>query len=254
MDMTQTILVSAALVFACALQGAVGFGAGLFAIPLMVWAGVDLPSSISVTLGGVMVQTGWNLYRYRDHVAAREVLPLFILRVLTLPVGVALLGVLVTFGQARVKQVIGGMLLAVLAVQWLLKVKPRERVAWGWTALAGCTSGLSAGVVGMGGPPVVLWVMAHDWPAKKARAFLWATFLLLTPVNAALLVYKFGGAMWAPLALGLCLSPLVVIGSEAGMRAGALMSRQHLRRAAFGLLLLLALASVLGPILGVGGR
>ncbi len=52
MDTTQIILVSVALVSACALQGAVGFGAGLFAIPLMVWAGVDLPSAIMITMGG----------------------------------------------------------------------------------------------------------------------------------------------------------------------------------------------------------
>jgi len=249
----QIIEVSVALVFACALQGAVGFGAGMFAIPLMVWAGVGLPESIAVTLGGVVVQTGWNLYRYRDHVRVRDTLPLFFLRVLTLPVGIVLLGVLVSFGQARVKQVIGGVLLMILIFQWLLKVGPRERVAWGWTVLAGCASGLTAGLVGMGGPPAVLWVMAHDWPAKQARAFLWATFLMLTPVNAVLLAWKFGGGIWGPVLLGLCLAPLVVLGSEAGMRAGALMSRQRLRVAAFGLLLLLALASLLGPVLGGTG-
>ncbi len=249
----QIIEMSVALVFACTLQGAVGFGAGMFAIPLMVWAGVDLPSAISVVLGGVVVQTAWNLYRYRDHVRIRDTMPLFYLRVLTLPVGIVLLGVLVTFGQDRVKQAIGLMLLLALVLQWVMKVKPRERVGWGWTVLTGCASGLTAGLVGMGGPPVVLWVMAHDWPAKKARAFLWATFLTLAPFNAVLLVYKFGAGMWWPMLLGLCLAPLVVIGSEVGMRVGGLMSRQRLRAAAFGLLLVLALASILGPLLGASG-
>jgi len=245
----QLILVGASLVVACAIQGAVGFGAGLFAIPLMVWVGMNLPDAIAVSLGGVMVQTGWNLYRYRSHLRLRDTLPLFALRVLMLPVGISLLGVLVTFGPSRVKQAIGTMLLLVLVVQWALKVRPRQRVAWGWTALAGCASGLSAGLVGMGGPPVVLWVMAHDWPAKKSRAFLWATFLMLTPVNAALLAYGFGAGIGWWLAYGLCLAPLVVVGSEIGLRAGALMSRHRLRAAAFGLLLLLAVVSMLGPIL-----
>jgi uncharacterized protein len=249
----QIILVGASLVVACAIQGAVGFGAGLFAIPLMVWAGMELPSAIAVTLSGVMVQTGWNLFRYRGHVRISETLPLFFLRVLTLPVGIALLGVLVTFGPARVKQAIGGMLLLVMAMQWALKVKPREHVPWGWTVLAGCASGLTAGLVGMGGPPVVLWVMAHDWPAKKARAFLWATFLMLSPVNAVLLIYGFGAGIGWWLVFGLCLAPLVVVGSEAGMRAGAMMSRQRLRMASLGLLLLLALVMVLGPMMNVSG-
>ena len=219
----------------------------------MVWAGVGLPSAIAVVIGGVVVQTGWNLYRYRDHVRVRDTLPLFFLRVLALPVGIVLLGVLVSYGPGRVKQAIGLMLLLVLALQWVLKVRPRERVGWGWTVLAGCASGLTAGLVGMGGPPVVLWVMAHDWPAKRARAFLWATFLMLVPVNAGLLVWKFGGGMGWPMLLGLCLAPLVVVGSEAGMRAGGLMSRQRLRVAAFGLLVLLALGSLLGPLFSATG-
>ncbi len=201
-----------------------------------------------------MVQTGWNIYRYRGHVGVREVLPLFTLRILTMPVGVLLLGLLVTQGQARVKQVVGLMLLIVLGVQWLLKVQPRERVGLGWTVLAGSCSGLTAGLVGMGGPPVVLWVMAHDWSSKKSRSFLWLTYLMLIPFNLAVLIYKFGDKMWGPLLLGLCLAPLVVAGSEAGMRVGALMSRQRLRVAAFVLLLLLALGSLLGPMLGGSGN
>ncbi len=247
------IEIALALVFACALQGAVGFGAGLFAIPLMVWAGEGLPSAITITMGGILVQTSWNLFRYRDHVSVRELLPIFGLRVLMMPAGVMLLGVLVGLGTARVKQAIGLMLLGVLCVRWLLRVKPRERVAWGWTVLAGSTSGLTAGLVGMGGPPVVLWVMAHDWPGKKSRSFLWATYLLLIPFNLAVLVYRFGGVIWGSLLLGLCLAPLVVAGSELGQRLGGMMDRHRLRTAALVLLWVLAVVSVLGPVFAGSG-
>jgi uncharacterized protein len=253
MDISQIILVGMALVFACALQGAVGFGAGLFAIPLMLWAGETLPSAIVITLGGIAVQCGWNLYRYRGHVTVRELMPLLLLRVTTLPVGVAMLVVLVGMGTVRVKQVVGLMLLLALGIQWLLKVKPRQRVGWGWTVLAGTSSGLTAGLVGMGGPPVVLWVMAHDWPAKKSRAFLWATFMMLIPFNLSLLVYKFGSGIWGSLLLGLCLAPLIIAGSELGQRVGGLMNRYRLRSAALLLLLLLALVSILGPVLNLAG-
>lgn len=253
MDITQTLLVSAALVLACALQGAVGFGAGLFAIPLMLWAGESLPSAITITMGGIIVQCAWNIYRYRDHVSVRELMPMFLMRVLSIPVGVMLLGLLVGLGTARVKQVVGLMLLLSLGAQWLFKVRPRERVTGGWTVLAGGLSGLTAGLVGMGGPPVVLWVMAHDWPAKKSRSFLWATFLMLVPFNLALLVYRFPGEIWGSLLLGLCLAPLVLVGSELGLRAGALMNRHRLRVVAFMILLILALVSILGPLLGPAG-
>ncbi len=249
LDITQTILVASALVFACMVQGAVGFGAGMFAIPLMVWAGESLPAAITITMGGVIVQCGWNLYRYRGHVTMRELMPLTTTRLLTLPVGVLLLSVLVGLGTDRVKQCVGLMLLLALLTQWLLKVRPRERVAWGWTLLAGGASGLMGGMVGMGGPPVVLWVMAHDWPAKKARSFLWGTFVLLIPFNLLLLVYKFGNEIGWALLLGLCLAPLVVAGSELGQRIGGLMNRHRLRTVALGFLLILALVSVFGPLL-----
>ena len=76
---------------------------------------------------------------------------------------------------------------------------------------------------------------------------------MLSPVNALLLAYGFGVGIWWWLLFGLCLAPLVIAGSEVGMRVGALMSRHRLRAAAFALLLLLALVSVLGPLLGTAG-
>lgn len=249
MTVMHLIEIALALLFACALQGAVGFGAGLFGIPLMVWAGESLPSAITVTMGGIVVQTGWNLFRYRDHVNVRELMPIFGMRLLTMPVGVALLGLLVGLGTDRVKQAIGLMLLLVLLMQWLLRVKPREHVGWGWTVLAGGASGLGAGLVGMGGPPVVLWVMAHDWPGKVSRSFLWATYLLLIPFNLAVLLYRFGDGMLYSLLLGLCFAPLVVGASELGQRVGAKINRHRLRAVAMVLLLLLALSSMLGPVL-----
>lgn len=164
-----------------------------------------------------------------------------------------MLGVLVELGTARVKQVVGVILLLALGMQWLLKIKPRQHIGVGWTLIAGAASGLTAGLVGMGGPPVVLWVMAHDWPAKKSRAFLWATFMMLIPFNLVLLVIKFGSGMWGSCLIGLCLSPLVVLGSELGQRVGELMNRHRLRSAALLLLLVLALVSILGPLLVPAG-
>ena len=236
--------------FACAVQGAVGFGAGMFSISLMVWAGVELPSAIMIIGCGAAAQCGWNLYRYRSHVTFKELLPLFFARVLMMPVGVMLLGLLVGLGTGRVKQFVGLMLLIVLLIQWLGRVKPREHIGRGWTVLAGSLSGLGAGMVGMGGPPVVLWVMAHDWPARKSRSFLWASFLMLIPLNMTMLQVRFHGRLWGAMLIGLCLTPVVVVAAELGQRLGGLMNRRRLRAVALTLLLLLAVASILGPLIG----
>lgn len=90
--------------------------------------------------------------------------------------------------------------------------------------------------------------MAHDWSGKKSRSFLWATYRLLIPFNLAVLVLKFGSAIWGSLLLGLCLAPLVIVTSEFGQQMGALMNRHRLRTAAWVLLVLLAVSSVPGPV------
>ncbi len=250
MNSTQIIVIAFAMMFGCAVQGAVGFGSGLFAIPLMIWAGVSLPSAIAISLVGIGIQCAWNLHRNRGQVTFHELIPIFTLRLVTLPIGIFLLGLLVSLGTARVKQVVGLMIVLALIMQWAFRVKPKEKVAYYWTLLAGTTSGIFAGLVGLGGPPVVLWVMAHDWPSKKSRAYLWATFLMLTPINLSLLVYRFPDQTLHALLIGLFLCPLMLIGSEIGLWTGGRMNRQRLRTAALSLLLILAVISVLGPIMG----
>ena len=125
MEPWQIVWVAALVLIGVALNSAVGFGIGLFAIPVMVWAGVELPAAITITLIVVAFQSAWNCYEYRSHIRWRQTMPLSVCRLLTIPVGVLLLVVLADVGQDRTKQVIGGVLLAVLAVQWALKIPPQ---------------------------------------------------------------------------------------------------------------------------------
>jgi len=232
------------LALGLALQSAVGFGCGLFAIPLMLWVGLPLPVAIAVTLAGVFGQTAWNTWQYREHVPWRLTWPMMTLRAVSMPVGVWLLGLLAEQSQSRVKLTVGLILMLVLGIQWFLKVKPRHHVAAGWTGLAGVTSGLMAGLLGMGGPPVVLWVMGHDWPGKRARAFLWATFLQLMPLQMAIIIWKFGQPVTEGLLAGALMLPVSVAASTLGLKLGERLSRQRLRVAAFGLLIFIALSMV----------
>lgn len=248
MAFEQIIFVALAVAVGTLVQTSVGFGAGLFAIPIMVWAGVELFEAIGAILVVVLVQTGWGCWRYRADVPWRATWQLLWLRLITMPLGVWLLGTyLQTWDQGRIKQLLGAVLLTVLIVQWALRVRPRPSVHWGWTAAAGGSSGLMAGVVGMGGPPVVLWVMAHDWPSRRSRAFLWATFLQLLPIQLGLMLLQFGEAAAWSFAMGLASLPAALLGGVVGMRIGAALSREWLRRVALGLLAVIALASVAAP-------
>ncbi len=228
------------------LQGAVGFGIGLFSIPILVWFGIQLPATVAIIVVASGFQTLWSWFKTREHMDWRDPLPITAIRLLALPLGIFALGLLNAQGQGRIKQVVGGVILAILAAQWLFRIKPRQRVAPIWTWVAGLISGFLTGLISMGGPPLVMWVMAHDWPSHRSRAFLWLSFLIATPVMLGFLLWRFGQPMVIPILVGAALSPVIVAGSIVGMRFGRLMSRSHLRVAMTVLLVIIAVTSVMG--------
>lgn len=248
MTPTQYVIIGLAVLLGTFVQASVGFGAGLFAIPIIIWAGVRAPSAIAIALAVVLCQTVWSCIQHWEDVPWRESLPMSGLRHLFMPVGVALLVLIMKEDKDLVKQVLGVFLLLVVVSQWALRVKPRAHVHGGWLLLAGSLSGLFAGGLGMGGPPAVLWVMAHDWPSRKSRAFLWVMMGQIMPAQMALYVWWFGVEVaWAAL-LGFAYLPVAVAGALLGAKLGAKLSRQRLRVAAFVLLIMLALASIIGPM------
>ncbi|NLF29613.1 MAG: sulfite exporter TauE/SafE family protein [Planctomycetes bacterium] len=224
-----------------------GFGMGLVAVPALVWLGIALPEAMAITMAGSFVTSLISVHALRRDVPWRDVGVCVSIRGVGLGVGVVLLGLLASLDAGRVKQVVGAVLAAVVVVQWLWRVRPRERIGWGWTAPTFLISGVMAGSVGMGGPPLVLWVMAHNWSARRTRAFLLCSFLILQPVLTVILIVKFGTtALVAVLAGAVCV-PAILLGTAAGLRLGRRISRPLLQKLAFTLLLLLALASALGP-------
>lgn len=240
--------VAMVLMLAAAVQAAVGFGAGLFAIPLLVWLAVPLPMAVGLVLMLVVVQVGFNCWPHRGQLPWRLVIPMFLLRGVGLPVGIALMYLISALDPSRTKQVIGVALLVVLGLQSWWKVQPRQHVHWSWTVLAGTLSGLMAGMVGMGGPPLVLWVLAHDWPASRQRVFLWMTFLLQVPVQSALMALTFGKPLVIALLFGIALTPAGLLGAWIGGRVGARMSRARLRAAMILVLLGLGVYSIVSPM------
>jgi len=247
LSIAQFVAVFASLFVAMVLQGAVGFGSGLLAIPLMLWAGIELPIAIATLPGAVCVQTAYNTWRYRVHLPWSKVGGMTVMRILGLPAGLILLVLLAGQTLDTAKQVIGVTLLIVLGVQWFAKIQPREHLHWAWTPLVGGLSGIMAGAIGMGGPPLVLWVMAHDWPSRTSRAYLWLQFLLVMPPQSALLIYQFGWPVAQAIGLGFAAAPLVIFGAQIGEKLGERLDRHRLRQAAFGLLVIIAVTSIVGP-------
>lgn len=245
MDATQLGIIGLVIVLGSALQTAVGFGAGLFAIPIMVWTGVPLPQAVTIATVYVAGHNTWAAYRHRHDICWRSIGLVSLMCVMTLPLGVVLLEFLVTLGERMVKFWVGCGLLLALGLMFSLRVPPRPRIHPGWTVLAGGSSGVLSGVIGMGGPPLVLWVMAHDWSVNQTRATLWTIFMLCLPAALAALAWRFGGDIVVATGVGLAGMPLALVGAVIGHRLSRDLSAVRLRRASFALLVVIALSLIM---------
>ena len=246
----ELILFAAAILFVSSLiQAMIGFAFNLIAIPLLIWSGFTLAESVAITAIPILVQLSLNSWKLRRHIVWRD-LPLPVtVRFLTLPVGVTLLYTINTLDTATIKQVVGVILLGIILVQLFVHFKPRDRFPPVWDWLAFGLSGIMLGMIGMGGPPVVVWLMAHGWQPLRTRAFVSVLFLVAAPVQIALLYWKLGEHVGHAFGLGVALLPVVIVATLTGIRIGNTFDRKRLENAVIFFLFLTAIMSILSPLL-----
>ncbi|MEM1107623.1 MAG: sulfite exporter TauE/SafE family protein [Planctomycetota bacterium] len=246
----QILLAVGALLLGAFVQGAVGFAYGLIATPLLLWAGLPLPEAVGAVGGAGLVQTATGCWKFRRHIVWRDLPGLAAGRTLGLPFGILVMAWLTAGGAVLMKQGVGFVVLGTVLLISLLRPKPRSRVSRRWVAPVGLSSGVMSGVTGIGGPPLVLWVVAHDWSTKRGRVFLWVLFLQLMPIQLALMWWKFGGNVGWAIGLGWAMAPGVIWATTLGAKLGSRWSRERMRRVILGVLVVLALASIASPWLG----
>ena len=248
----QIVFAVLGVVLGAFVQGAAGFAYGMIAIPVLLWAGLSLPQSVGLVCTTVIVQTAAGVWRFRRHVVWRDLPGVAAGRYLGLPVGLLIMAALDGAGRGVMKQVVGAVLLGIITLTVAFRPEPRERVAAKWSVPVGFGSGLLSGTTGMGGPPVVLWMIAHDWSTQRGRAWLWSLFLAMLPVQVALMAWGFGRPVVEAILGGLVLTPLVLLSSHVGGTVGSGWSRPAARRVVLGLLVVLAAVSIVGPWLTSG--
>jgi len=245
------IIIPVALVAAACslLQSLVGFGFALFAVPLFIVCGLSLPQAVAVCLAASVLQGGVIMLRLRQHIQWRAIALVIITFILATPLGLAAMRYLVDQGPERMKQGIGIALLAALVLHALLKVKPREQVGVGWGLAAGVGGGFLTGSVGMGGPPFVLWVLAHRWTSEQIRASLLTIYAVGAPLQLAMLWWETPQRAEVNAAglLGLLLTPLIIAGSSTGLRLATRLPVNHLRRIMLALLAAMAAYAIVSP-------
>ena len=247
---TSTIFGAGLVIFlAGTAHSVVGFGYSLFATPLLVMIGIPLPRAITLVATCSLFQSGLGTIALRRHVPWRTVFSAVAVRVAGMLVGILYLKKLAALNMDHMRLTVGLVLCALVLLQMLWKPRPVPKSHWGWAGLAFSSSGILAGLVGMGGPPLVLWLMAHDWTTRRIRGFLFAVFTTTLPLQLGLLTLTFDVSILRYAGLGLAFVPLVFLGSRIGLPLGDRMPRAGLRRVAYLILLVIGGSAVLQALL-----
>lgn len=249
MDITlsQYLTIGIILLLGSVLQGIVGFASGLFSIPLLLLNHVELPHAIAINLVASSVQSILGAWKLNESLPWRTTVRPIAIRFVALPTGALLLWLAQDWDRTMVKQMIGAILLAVVAAQALWRVEPREKIyaAWEWFTFS--LSGVMAGFCGMGGPPMVLWVLAHRWDAARSRAFLFYLFIGGLIPQATVMLLLFGWPLLKTFGLGLLLIPFTASGALIGLAIGNALPIARLRMLTFVVLVLIAISAIVSP-------
>jgi uncharacterized membrane protein YfcA len=231
------------------IQSSSGFGFGLFAVPLFLLMGFPLPETVIMVVIGSAVQKIAAISHLRKAVDWKGQAPYMATGLATLPLGVYSLYRVSLLGQPFIKQIIGSVILLLLLLQWRGVIKSREKVAPVWGYTAGFFSGFLNGLANIGGPPLVLWILAHQWSNEKMRVTPLAFSIVFVPFQLLFMALAFGSRMWNPLLSAILLTPAVLLGTWVGLWAGGKISKEHLRIYMRLLLLLIAVSTIIRPLL-----
>lgn len=229
------------------MQSAAGFAAGLLIIPAMLWSGYSIPEAQTSLLVATIPQNIWGVYSFRDAIEPKRIVWPGLGRTLCLPLGVVTLRWLESFSVVTLRQIVGGMVLAATLATIFFKPSRQKSVPVFWAWLVFPLSGFVQGVVGMGGPPMVLWVQAHDWDTRQSRVFLFSMYLVSIVPAIGVLYFYFGDRIIPPAIVAAGSIPFLLLVTWAGLKVGTALGTERLRWATLGLLLLMGLAGLAAP-------
>ena len=135
----------------------------------------------------------------------------------------------------RVRQIVGAIVLlatVALLLRWRFPFSIRQPLG---TAALGGSSGFLFGLGGIGGPPVVLGLLAERTPARIARATQLAYFSLIQ-IFTLFVMAASQSLTTRHLLLGVLLSPIYYLGGLAGGRLLTPAREPWFRRASIGVL------------------
>ena len=245
----QALIGGAVVVFCSSLQSAVGFGFSLFAVPLLLMTlGLPLPYIVTIAMAASTAQRCVTVAKLHSSVDWRQLRIMIVVGICALPVGLLFLRMVSGQSQTFTRQCVGALILVAMGMRLALRVKPHKHIWGGWGIIASFFGGILNGFANIGGPPMVLWLYAHDWPRDRLRATILCWSLPMVPFQLALLLHSFGGQVVRAALLAVCYMPLALGGGLLGHVLGKRVDKNQLRAVATFLLILIGLYNVLHPL------
>jgi uncharacterized membrane protein YfcA len=230
------------------IQSLTGFGFSLLVVPLVTRFGFDLPTAVAVSMGGSIVQRIALVWHCRSSIVWRpmkHMLPFCLMGILLGTWGLYEVNQL---DPTTIRQLLGMLILATLVLYLSVDLRPRESLPPIWDFTAAFTSGILTGLSNTGGPPILLWVLAHKWPKDRMRSAVSAFTLLLVPIQLLLLAIVFSPVLLLYCAAALLLAPFAILGTRTGSFLSRRISLKKLRASMMALLALTALLYLLEPL------
>ncbi|RMF38893.1 MAG: sulfite exporter TauE/SafE family protein [Alphaproteobacteria bacterium] len=210
-------------------RGFTGFGTAMIFIPL---AAIHLPP-VTVVVVMHLIDIWASLLLTRRALGETRIRPVLILIAgvcIGLPLGFIALQNLDPIAFRWLAPALVLAALAALISGWRYRREPGDPL----TFAIGIGSGLTGGLVGMVGPPVVLFFLGSAERAVRMRAAFILFLLLATP--AGLVVFWLRGALGREaLAYGILLAPIFVLCVLAGARLFRMAGERDYRYAAYAL-------------------
>ena len=237
--MAMLMAIALVVFVAAAIQGVLGFGGALVAMPLLVTlVGVQTATPAFAIIG--TLATLLNAIRWRAHVTLGDLVQLVIPAALGIPIGVLLLARV----DAGVVTRVLGVILILYAVYNLAGWRVPALHGRSWAFAAGFSSGILSGAFNTGGPPVIVYADARGWTAERFRGNL-QTYFVLTSVLLLVshaLTGHFTPVVWRTPLIGV---PALLIGQLLGVRLCRAINPNAFRRLVLLFLLVLGAQLVL---------
>jgi uncharacterized membrane protein YfcA len=192
------------------MRGFAGFGSAMLMAP--VFAVLFGPTDMIATVVAIELAVSLQLFpAARRECDWRIIGPMSVVACLAMPLGAWLLA---SVDKGLVVKVVSGIIVAfVLIMAAGLRYRGRRSVAAGM--VVGAVSGMMMATTSVGGPPVLMYLLAGNDPPARHRANI-ITYYMATQFPLIGIMFLYGLAGVGALVRGLVLLPLMLLGAWIG--------------------------------------